>query len=540
MVPILSRRSLVILGIGLLVGVLIAFGYWLISPAFISSEDGTGSGTEDTGLLGFLGIEPEGPYMSRVSIQLVNSGYDYQPLYLLQQIAEYYAAKHNSLPFFEFLSEKLDEQPIDYSYTVDELDEMITTDYDYNSEIPAVRLTITAPTEEEAAYLAVLVPQIFLDYLREEEKDRQEQIYLNISEEIETIKENLYQAQLELDALLSDEIFSNPNYIALNARVEALQSELSSYVTELSTQYLEESELQEEYDNTLARMEGVAIKLSIAELELQDIAAQASDIDIEDSAHIMILEAKIRGLQDELDTLVTGTATTMGLTDMIAAGITSGPAYENLMISIEIVAEALAEAQKEYNDLTDQTSQQSATASPDYQIAKIKVDLLTAELETLQEKLAPLYAQIASYDGTNGQSESELAFNRIALALAEAMKDLKELEKELGYDRISADTEILVAQDRVDTLTLRLEDLNNELATLSGYDIDALENEYLVAGNPSVPSPVLPERSRARNTLLTGAIAGIIVAWIVMNFRWLVSLASPSGTQAKPEEEEEE
>jgi len=25
-----------------------------------------------------------------------------------------------------------------------------------------------------------------------------------------------------------------------------------------------------------------------------------------------------------------------------------------------------------------------------------------------------------------------------------------------------------------------------------------------------------------------------------MNFRWLVSLASPSGTQAKPEEEEEE
>jgi hypothetical protein len=119
------------------------------------------------------------------------------------------------------------------------------------------------------------------------------------------------------------------------------------------------------------------------------------------------------------------------------------------------------------------------------------------------------------------------------------MKDLEELEKQLGYDQVSANTNIIAAQDRVNTLTTRLAELNDELSTLSGYNIQSLENEYLVAGNPTPPTPVLPERSRARNTLLTGAIAGIIVAWIILNFRWLVNLVSPSGAQAKPEEDEE-
>jgi chromosome segregation ATPase len=528
------------LGIGLVVGLLIAFGYWLISPAFITPASETGGNTEDTGLLGFLGIDTGGPYMSTVSVQLVNPGYDYQPLYIMQQIAEYYAAKNNSLPFFEYLSKELDKLPMKYSYTVDELDAMIETNYDYNSEIPAIKLTITANTEEEAANLAVLVPQIFVDYLIDEEKDRRQQSYQSTAAELETVKNNLYEAQLELDTLLSDEIFNNPSYIALSARVEALQQELNSHVSELSVQYLDGSELQEEYDNTLKRMEDVTTELSKAESELQDIVDQSSGLDIEDVAYSMILEAKIRGLQDQLDTLIIGTETTTGLTDMIAAGTTSGPAYENLMLTIETVAEALAEAQKEYDDLMAHASQQDPTISLDYQIAQIKVDSLNAELQALQETLAPLYDQIMNLDEGNGQSDSEIAFDRISIALAEAKKDLEDLENQLGYDQASANTDILAAQDRVNTLTTRLAELNDELSTLSGYNIQSLENEYLVAGNPSIPTPVLPERSRARNTLLTGAIAGIIIAWIILNFRWLVNLVSPSGEQAKPEDEEEE
>ena len=538
MVPILSRRSLVILAVGLVVGVLIAFAYWIISPTFIPSEDDTSGDSTGTGLLGFLGVDPGGPYMSRVSIQLVNPGTEYEPLYVMQQIAEYYAAKHNSLPFFEFLNKELDKQPIDYSYTVDELDAMVTTEYDYNSEIPAIRLSITADTEEEVANLAVLVPRVFLEYLEEEERDRLEQQYLNTSEEMEIVKDELLEAQQELEARQSEEIFNNPNYIALKARVDALQQELDNQINTLALQYLEGSELQEEYDKTLAEMEQVAAKLVIAELELQSASGQDSELSLEDNAYSIILEAKIRGLQSELDSLIAGTTETMGLTEMISSGITSGPAYQSLMLSIETTAEALAEAQMEYEDLMNQNNQQSQTTNLDYHIAQIKVDTLTTELQVLQDRLVPIYTQIINLDEENDQSDDQLAFDRISIALAEATEELEEFEKQLGYDSILAETELNLAQDRVNTLASRLWVLTDELALLTGSDVEA--TEYLVAGNPSVPAPVLPERSRARNTLLTGAIAGIIVAWVILNFRWLVNLVSPSGGRAKPDEDEEE
>ena len=539
MIPILSRRSIVLLVLGLVVGVLIAFGYWIISPAFIVSEDETGTITDpvDIGILGLLGIDPGGPYYSKVSIQLVNPGSEYQPLYEMQESAEYFSVKYGSLPFFEFLSDELDKQPIEYSYTVDELDAIITTSYDFNAEIPAVRLTVTTSTEEEAAYLIIMVPQLFVKYLEEEEKDRREQLYVDTLEEIEAVKDAYYEAQIELDVIMSEEIFNTPTYIALSARVDAMQKELDSQISELAVQYLDESELQEEYDKTLAKMEQVTIELAEAELELQSVSGQDSDLSIEDSALSKILDAKIRGLQTELDSLISGTEETVGLTQMISAGITSGVAYENLMLSIETTAEALAEAQMEYDDLT---SPQFSPTSLDSKIAQIKVDTLTTELQALQDKLIPLYTQIINLSEENGQSDSQLAYDRISIALADAKKELETFEEKQGYDRISADTNLAAAQDKVEHFNFRLEALNDELASLLGTDFESLDTEYLVAGPPTIPAPVLPERSRARNTLLTGAIAGIIIAWVVMNFRWIVNLTSPSGGPAKPEEDEEE
>ena len=106
MVPILSRRSIIILVLGLVAGLLIGLGYWIISPAFSASIDPeTGQQVPESGLLDVLGIKPDGPFESKVNIQVVNPGSEYEELNVLQQIAEYYTAKHASLPFFEFLSE---------------------------------------------------------------------------------------------------------------------------------------------------------------------------------------------------------------------------------------------------------------------------------------------------------------------------------------------------------------------------------------------------------------------------------------------------
>ena len=539
MVPILSRRSIVILGIGLLVGILFAFGYWIISPAFTSTDTETGMDSTDTGLLGMLGIEPEGPYWSRVSIQIVNPGSEYRSLGALQQIGEYYAAKQGSLPFYQFIVQELDKQPIDFSYTVDELDQIISAEYDYSRELPSMRITVTTPTEEEAAYLAELLPQMFIDFLIEEEREQREQLYNSTLEEIDAIKSALYEAQQEVDSLTSEEIFNNPSYIALSARVAAIQRELDAQISVMSLQYLEGTDLQKEYDKILAEMEEVIAELTVAEQKLQSFNGQSTGDNIEDITLSLILNAKIRGLQSQLDSLITGTVGTTGLTQMILAGITSGIEYENLMLKIETTAEALAEAQKEYEDLINRMNQQPSAMNLEYQIALMEVDILTAQLQALQDKLVPLYDQIINTDEENGQSDTQLAFDRISIALADAKKELEELEKQLGYDPIVADTDLAVAQEKIYTLNFRLSQSTDQLGSLVGNDAESLETGYLVAGNPSIPTPVLPERSRARNSLLTGAIAGIIIAWVVMNFRWLINLVSPSGGPAKPEDEEE-
>lgn len=540
MVPLLSKRSIVILGVGCLVGILIAFVYWLISPTFNSTAGEESSmDSTDRGLLGLLGIEPEGPYWSRVSVQVVNPGSEYRSLGALQQIGEYYAAKQDSLPFYQFLVRELDKQPIDFSYTVDELDKMIVAEYDYSRELPAMNITVTAPTEEEAVYLAGLLPQMFTNFLLEEESANREQQYNFTLEEIEVVKDALYEAQQDLDNITSEEIFNNPSYIALSARVDALQQELNAQIDAMSLEYLEETDLQEEYNETIAKMEDVITQLAAAEQKLQSYSGQGYSESIEDISLRLILDAEIRGLQSQLDALITGTEGTTGLNQMILAGTTSGIEYENLMLNIETTAEALAEAQKEYDDLVSRTTQQPSTLNLDYQIALIEVNTLTAQLDLIQDKLVLLYGQIINLDEENGQSGTQTAFDRISIALAEAKEDLNALEKQLGYDPLVADTELMIAQDKVNNLNFRLAELNEQLGALVGSDIESLENGYLVAGNPSVPTSVMPERSRARNVLLTGAIAGVIIAWVVLNFRWLINLVSPSSVPAKPEDEEE-
>lgn len=532
MVPLLSRRSLAILGIGLLVGILLGFGYWVISPAFSSGQDTDEQDATDAGLAGFLGLESSGPYTSSVNIQVANPGTDYTSLAVLQQIAEYYAAQYNSLPFFQFLLQELDKQPIDYTYTSEDLDDIITVAYDITTGLPAIKLTIEAETEEEVLYLIETVPQTFEKYLEEEQKANIQQTYDNTLQEIEDVKAALYDAQQELAELQSQEVYNNPSYISLSARVDALEQELNDQITSLSLEYLDDSDLQEEYEQTLADIEKVAADLAEAQAELDALTGNGTNTDSNDYAQQLILEATINALETELNNLISGTETQVGLTQMILDGIDSGIEYENLMLEIETAAAALAEAQAELDTLTNQ-NEESTNTSVEVQLAQLKVDTLTAEMTSLQENLASLYTQII--DSGNG---SQLDFDRISIALAEARQELETLEEQLGFDRLAADTELAIAQEQVTNLNTRLTELTDQLTSLIGSTDTTLETGYLVTGNPSVPAAVMPQRSRARNTLLTGAIVGIVIAWVILNFRWLVALVSPS-TRPKTEEEQE-
>lgn len=547
MVPLFNWRTIVAVIIGFIIGVGLALGYWIMSPTLGSSGasgtgTGTGSGTGSTGFYGLLGMEHTGLYESKVRIQIVSPGSDYISLSSLQQRGEYYAAKANSLPFFEFLSQELAEQTPELSYTVDELDQIITTEYDYKSELPAIKIITLGADEHEAILLAELVPQAFNDYLIAEEGEKQQKEYHNTLEEIESVKVALYEAEQELDALATQDTFDDPSYIALSARLEALERELNDKAIELTTLITLGNDLQQEYDETMQQMRDVSAALIKAEQELKGLEEQGDGNNISSDVAYITLNAKISALERELDRMLTGyinpeTGNYMtGLVELMADGVTQGTVYENVMEKIEAVSVALAEAKKEIA-VFDSNPGENLVKNLDYRLTQIKVDALNAELVILQERLTLLSRESINRDS---QSDTQAAFERTSVALAETRSELKILESQVGYDQLAIDLNYQVAKEKVDNLNDRMEDLARKLSLLLGERAEPSDiTGHLVAGKPSIPYPVLPERPQARNTLLMGAIIGIAGAWVLINWRWIAKVMLSSST-AKPDEDEKE
>jgi hypothetical protein len=245
-------------------------------------------------------------------------------------------------------------------------------------------------------------------------------------------------------------------------------------------------------------------------------------------------------LEIELDRLMTGwaedtpigTEKKMGLAEMITNGITTGTEYRERLEQIQTVSAALAEARREIAAI-DNDSSGNLTMSRDYRLAQFKVDTLNAELSTLQERLNLLSSQ--SVNG-NSQLDTQTAFDKVSVALAEAKEGLATLESQLGY----TDLDYRIAQDKVNNLDNELANLTTKLSSMLTENVDSVEmTDYFVMGNPSIPIPVLPERVRARNVLMIGAIVGVGGAWVALNFRWIAK-GMPSSSMAKPDELEEE
>jgi hypothetical protein len=540
MVPLFSWRNIIVIVIGLVLGIFLAFGYWLLSPSIGSSATSSstteGNGGASAGLLGMLGMEPEGPYESQIRIQVVSPGSEYIPLRNLQQMGEYYSAKAHSLPFLEYLNQKLTEQMPEFTYDTDNLSQMITTRYDTKSELPIIVVSVVAPTEREAVGLAGLIPEDFRNYLTYEENDQRQKEYDYTIKEINSVKTALYEAQKELNEFQPQAALdTNPDYLSLKSKVDTLQQLLDSQAAQLVNQNWGNTDLQAQYDDAVQQMKSVSAKLAAAQQELQTLGQGENSAT--NTITKITLSAKIKALQSELDKLMSGSPESLGLAEIISSGNTTSAEYTNILTKIEMTSKALAAAQQEYDDLMKQTSQTS-TVSTEYGIAQIKVDILNTQLTALQNKTRQLYQQILTTDEDNNQTDVQSVFEATSAALAEAKKELSDLENQLGYNRLAADLDYKVAQDKVNNLNTRLETLVQQL----GPQIDdntgsAQETEYLIAGNASPAFPILPARSRASKTLLTGAIVGVIVAWGALNYKWLYKKIVSSGA-SKPEGEE--
>jgi hypothetical protein len=136
-------------------------------------------------------------------------------------------------------------------------------------------------------------------------------------------------------------------------------------------------------------------------------------------------------------------------------------------------------------------------------------------------------------ESATGEERQDIqeVFRRTSTALVEVKKSLAVLE---SGNRSSADLDSQVARGQVESLRTELALLNTKLSTLQ---INTTGNPELVdslaVGIPEMPTPVIP--IRLRDTILVGAVIGIGIAWVILNFRWLVKRVSSS-----PEKKEED
>lgn len=333
MAPFLSKRSVVVLTVGLVIGIAIGLGYWIISPSFNSADPTVASSQGSSSPL----VWPEftGPYESTVVIQIVNPGSAYTSLTDLRRTAEYYAAKANTFPFLDFLSQELDDKAPLYVHTPEELDQMILVTYNQISDVPVIEITAVATTEEETLYLAAFVPAVFLDFLASEEDKLRLQEYELLMEDIDGIKQTLLVSEQELaDYSLqgaSSIIYNDSNYIALTAKVQALGSELNRQAGELAA-LIALGDQSQAYSDAVTAVERTSSALAEARSELSVLEAQHAIEYTEQDLVYQVAQARVDDLRNELatltaevTTLLTASTEESSTLDYIAVGTPSSP-----------------------------------------------------------------------------------------------------------------------------------------------------------------------------------------------------------------------
>jgi hypothetical protein len=525
MVPLWSWRTALIVGIGLIVGIIAAFGFWLVSPSVGSGSGGESEGFSNS-ILKAIGSTPESPWKSKVRIEIVNPGTAVKDVRQMQSMGQYLTSKANSFPFLQYVYQELSKELPGNHYTIDDLNNMIDITFDSTSETPTMVISVTATTMDETSFLISEIPNLFQSYLITEESKKQMEEYEGTLQQIDEVKKALLVAQKDVANLKEQADGVNGNdsrSLALNAQIEALQNILDQQAQMLSSEIAsgnitEMNDIETEYQNTLAKTQSVSNDLSQAKKDLQNIEIQRANNSLVYNKDYIILDAKARALELELNKLMTGDALNPGLAGLIAVGADQS-AVNSTMLSVQAVGDELAKAKRELDTMKNNADYSNLDNNLDYQLAQDKVTTLENSLASLRNKLSVLNSQRTS---GQQQSETKAAFDRTSIALAQAKQELADVSGTSSEDYLKNSLEYQVAQSKVDTLNDQLSTLNDKLSSTLVASIETSNTvDYLAVGNPSIPSLVFPSRMRIRNALLVGAILGALIAWIILNFRWL-------------------
>jgi hypothetical protein len=286
------------------VGGLIGFSYWAGIPAIETALAKMRAGA----VTPFSAEAETGPHESIIEVQLVNPGSSYVDLKYLQHKGEYYAAKANTLPFFQFLSKELEKEGPQYSYTVDQLYQMTQVRYNYKSDYPSLEITVVGNSDQEAVFLASSVPNAFLEFLIEEEEIVRQEEYKATLIRIETTTASLLEAQktlgdMELQAVAED-LNSNADYLTLSATVDALRIQLSGQAAVLAGFTALTSQ---EYSDNLSAFQRTAEALAKAQKDLYTLEAITKIERLTENLDYQITKGQVDNLSRELASLIEDT-----------------------------------------------------------------------------------------------------------------------------------------------------------------------------------------------------------------------------------------
>jgi len=301
MVPLLSRRSLIGLAIGLAIGVGLGLGYWAISPLNLEIKAGWPPIE--------FGNNPQ-PYESIAYVQVMNPGASVVPLETLRRQAEYYVAKLNTSPFFQFVSEKLAEQAPQYPRSANDLAKAINIDVRYEDITTNIRVRATSQTPAEALFLASVTQHSFQEYLTTEQLNIEKEAYQSKLNEIESAKTALLEAQNRISQIVvgqrgSFELTTDPQYIALSARIEALQRELTKAADEMAA-LIAQGDSGADYIEAVQAVERASEALGRTRQDITILKAQSALRYFEDRLAYTEANTTVERLSQQLNDLIAG------------------------------------------------------------------------------------------------------------------------------------------------------------------------------------------------------------------------------------------
>jgi hypothetical protein len=302
LIPLLSRRSVIVLSIGLIVGAGLGMGYWVISPLSF----GTSSAASLPG-----GDASSPVYESRVSVMVSAPSAAYVDVKDRSRQAEYWQTKFDSPAFLEFLSQEITEQGLSHSYTSTELSHLLSSRFDGTS--PEFQIIVRSHNEKEVDLLASVVPNVFKDYLIAEEKTAYQSQYDETQIEFNRVKTGLSVARSQLNAMIPPDLpldpQQDPTYIVASAKVAALEKQLQDLFVEVASS-VANGQSETEYQDTLIKIDRVSAALAEARsaLNRSQLRIEANRNSVNQDPAYVLASARVETLTTELASLASNLA----------------------------------------------------------------------------------------------------------------------------------------------------------------------------------------------------------------------------------------